>query len=117
MEQFACRTGDEERQVIFLIRAQPEKFLIASIVHRRGSKVGYGLKARMLSLSETRGTTWSIHMRQEWRCDISVSGYSPGLQRLHGVAAVRKNRDRAVSEVGTESPWLEGSCGMAMDKC
>lgn len=51
------------------------------------------------------------------RCDISVSGYSPGLQQLRGVAAVRKNRDRAVSEVGTESPWLEGSCGMAMNKC
>lgn len=51
------------------------------------------------------------------RCDISVSGYSPGLQRLCGVAAVRKTRDRAGSEVGTESPWLEGSRGMAVDNC
>lgn len=102
---------------MLLTRAQPVKVLRASIVPRRGSKVGYGLEARMLSLSEARGTTWSSHRRQEWRWDISVSGYSPGLYQLCGVATVRKTRDRAGSEVGTESPWLEGSCGMAVNKC
>lgn len=50
---------------MLLTRDQPEKFLRAAIVPRSGSKVGYGLEIRMLSLSEARGTTWSSQRRQE----------------------------------------------------
>lgn len=67
VEQFACRTEDEEGRVMLLTRAQREKFLRAAIVHRSCSKVGYGLEVRMVSLSEARGTTWSSHRRQEQR--------------------------------------------------
>lgn len=85
---------------MLLTRAQPEKFLRAAIVPRSDSKVGYGLEVRMLSFSKARGNTWSSHRRQKQRCDIPVSSYSPGLQQLCRVAAERKTRDRAGSEVG-----------------